>query len=1161
MFKNEDITEFHKNHNYKRENIIVEQEKENKSQNIKEENSNEIKIIYSKKGEDNNYLYNSKINERNSLKNIDKKNNFKIINIDYLGNNNKNSEKNKMDMNFNDILNTQNNNKNDSNINLKDIKESDEIHNKNNYNLNHNSKEKKIRKVNSQRNFLYKKEIEKVINLEQKNERNNKNGLISFNSFFVKKKNNNKNFSLEKDCVDKKENNNLILLKYSKEHKPINNKEKAGNIKEQIKVKKIENNSILKKEKDNIKNDKKTKSKIEKDDDKNIEIGNIKDIQNEEEKIPYNQTIFQKILEEVKGEKNYIQKVVHRQIIHQRDFLRNSYSFNKYDTNTYKEIVIKRIKNPFSISINKENINNISINRENENRINDSRENNNLNYSNVNLFNDNLKFSEFNNNRENNNKNKSTIKIKKIPLNKLKNRIKIPHMNYNFIPRANNTQRIFTSQNSHNNYSSFNHENTNQYAIPFPRNLSKSKNININKIRRNNNSVCYQNNNNISFNKEFLENNTNKEFQTKKLYNKVKLKKKFSENINTPRIKINKVNSLFNSGNNNININNNNNDLIKSNNNFRKIIKMNSGKINYDRNNNGNILSVKHLSNTNTLNNETDINEYQNKMIQEKKIGLFKNNICEISVEKPKNIPCQKLLSNKLYTKKLSKLNKLNNPTYKSYLSTQNKSLNDSSQLNSFIKLNNNDSLSFISFETNTIESINKFNSKFSTKKEIPNNIISYDNLNTNEIKFEQIISLLSFEDLLIIEDKLYIVLQIFKNGKKSPDEIFDLWNFFFSSSLKPKFEQIYKYFLKETESMKIFINYSLILIIICYDFCFNTNKNNNIYFSLFEALRLIYINLLIIIFSIKNKIIAESKDNYNLRLIEMSNINKIIKKNLINFNNNANNEGDSLFNREILNNNTNLLIQNLTLIIYNYNQKNILNLFYGIKSSSLEDINIFFRKNILHEDFLGCSVLASTYLKAKQNFKPLKIPYIISNNKKKYSLILDLDETLIHFKINHNKNDEGVLKLRPGVFTFLEKVKEFYEIILFTEASEAYTELIMEAFNKKKYFDYKLYRQHTIIIGQDFVKDLQRIGRSLDRIIIIDNITQNFRMQKGNGINIKPFYGEDQNDKALIDLIPILTNIAKDNIDTRNGLIKYRDEIITKITTNLFFRNNDKFN
>ena len=165
----------------------------------------------------------------------------------------------------------------------------------------------------------------------------------------------------------------------------------------------------------------------------------------------------------------------------------------------------------------------------------------------------------------------------------------------------------------------------------------------------------------------------------------------------------------------------------------------------------------------------------------------------------------------------------------------------------------------------------------------------------------------------------------------------------------------------------------------------------------------------------------------------------------------------------------------------------------------------------------------------------------------------------MIHFKVNHSHNDEGVLKLRPGIGTFLEVIREYYEIILFTEASEAYTELIMEAFNKNNFFDFKLFRQHTIIIGQDFVKDLQRIGRPLDRIIIIDNMAQNFRMQKFNGILIKPFYGEDQNDRALIDLIPILINISKDNLDTRNGLVKYRDEIVTKITSNLFRRNNSE--
>ena len=550
-------------------------------------------------------------------------------------------------------------------------------------------------------------------------------------------------------------------------------------------------------------------------------------------------------------------------------------------------------------------------------------------------------------------------------------------------------------------------------------------------------------------------------------------------------------------------------------------------------------------------------------MIQEKKIGLFKKKIYGISLDNHLNIANTKLCLNNLYNKKIG------STIFKSYISNNNKNLNDSYGMNNnYFQINglNNISSSILSYESKNCDNIKvkkHYNSYYNLNNHISNSInyndlIKNDNQNQdNQIKLEQIITFLSFEDLLIIEDKLNIVLNILKNGKKTKDELFDLWNYFFSSSLEPKFEQIYKYYLKETEAVKTFINYSLILLIICYDFSFNSNNsNNNLYFSLYEALRLVYINLLIVIYSIKNKIQSENKDHYNLRLIEMSNINKIIGKNLINFNNSYN-EDDNSFNRELLHNNANLLIKNISLIIKNYKHQTISNLFDTIKTNTLEEINIFFRKNILQEDYLGCSVLASTYLKEKQIFTLGESPYISTKSNKKYSLVLDLDETLIHFKVNNQKNNEGVLKLRPGVVTFLEEVHEYYELILFTEASEAYTELILEAFdNKKKYFDYKLYRQHTIIIGQDFVKDIQKIGRPLDKIIIIDNIAQNFRMQKANGINIKPFFGEDKNDQALIDLIPILINIAKENIDTRNGLIKYRDEIITKITSNLYGRN-----
>jgi TFIIF-interacting CTD phosphatase-like protein len=63
----------------------------------------------------------------------------------------------------------------------------------------------------------------------------------------------------------------------------------------------------------------------------------------------------------------------------------------------------------------------------------------------------------------------------------------------------------------------------------------------------------------------------------------------------------------------------------------------------------------------------------------------------------------------------------------------------------------------------------------------------------------------------------------------------------------------------------------------------------------------------------------------------------------------------------------------------------------------------------------------------------------------------------------------------------------------------------------------------------------------------------QNYKLQKENGIFIKNFYGEDKSDSALLDLIPILKEVcSNDNNDVRNELMKMKNEIFTKITTNL---------
>jgi len=55
-----------------------------------------------------------------------------------------------------------------------------------------------------------------------------------------------------------------------------------------------------------------------------------------------------------------------------------------------------------------------------------------------------------------------------------------------------------------------------------------------------------------------------------------------------------------------------------------------------------------------------------------------------------------------------------------------------------------------------------------------------------------------------------------------------------------------------------------------------------------------------------------------------------------------------------------------------------------------------------------------------------------VTNEVKDYTLVLDLDETLVHYKDTRGK---GKLLIRPGVETFLKETSKYYELVIFTAA------------------------------------------------------------------------------------------------------------------------------
>jgi CTD small phosphatase-like protein 2 len=167
----------------------------------------------------------------------------------------------------------------------------------------------------------------------------------------------------------------------------------------------------------------------------------------------------------------------------------------------------------------------------------------------------------------------------------------------------------------------------------------------------------------------------------------------------------------------------------------------------------------------------------------------------------------------------------------------------------------------------------------------------------------------------------------------------------------------------------------------------------------------------------------------------------------------------------------------------------------------------------------------------------------------KKFTLVLDLDETLLHYMEKPEDPQEGQLHIRPGAEEFLDTLSQHYEIVIFTAAMQDYADWALEHLSNRGCIAHRLYRQHAIPSASGFyVKDLSRIGRDLARTIIVDNIAENFQLQPENGIFIKSWF-TDARDTALFELAPLLVAIAQSPVsDVRETLKLFRSYMLEQM-------------
>ena len=182
-------------------------------------------------------------------------------------------------------------------------------------------------------------------------------------------------------------------------------------------------------------------------------------------------------------------------------------------------------------------------------------------------------------------------------------------------------------------------------------------------------------------------------------------------------------------------------------------------------------------------------------------------------------------------------------------------------------------------------------------------------------------------------------------------------------------------------------------------------------------------------------------------------------------------------------------------------------------------------------KELSNCFLLYYTNFKTLLEKNKVKPPFLppLDTKKYTYSLILDLDETLVHYIEEENR---AYVQVRPYADYFLNEMSKYFELVIFTAAAEDYADIVLNELDKNKVINYKLYRKHTEQINGVFIKDLSKLGRDLTKILIIDNNKDNFSLQPENGLHICSFIG-DQNDDELFalsgDLMKIIESKKKD--------------------------------
>ncbi|MCJ8750231.1 hypothetical protein PDJAM_G00260180 [Pangasius djambal] len=117
------------------------------------------------------------------------------------------------------------------------------------------------------------------------------------------------------------------------------------------------------------------------------------------------------------------------------------------------------------------------------------------------------------------------------------------------------------------------------------------------------------------------------------------------------------------------------------------------------------------------------------------------------------------------------------------------------------------------------------------------------------------------------------------------------------------------------------------------------------------------------------------------------------------------------------------------------------------------------------------------------------------------------------------------VLK-RPHVDKFLQRMGEMFECVLFTASLAKYADPVTDLLDQCGVFRARLFRESCVFHHGCYVKDLSRLGRQLNKTLILDNSPASYIFHPENAVPVMSWF-DDVEDTELLNLLPVFEELS----------------------------------